>query len=99
MWKNCCLVAPKNYRLTNYDVHFSVIIPNTSQVLISSADRVVENLESREIENSWVGLVSLNENVNTKCIYIEAEFDQKFKKLVKFKGLGNSISNSENFFD
>ena len=99
LWKNCCLVAPKNYRLTNYDVHFSVIIPNTSQVLISSAERVVENLESREIENSWVGLVSLNENLNAKCIYIEAEFDQKFKKLVKFKGLGNSISNSENFFD
>jgi hypothetical protein len=98
LWKNCCLVAPKNYRLNSYDVHFSAIIPNTQEVLISSGDRIIERLESREIENSWVGMVSLNESLNSKFIYIEAEFENKYKKLIKFKGLGNSV-NSENYFD
>lgn len=87
LWKNCCLIAPKNYRLNSYDVHFSIIVPKTSQVQVSSGDRVLDKLEPREIENSWVGLVSINDH--SKYIYIEAEFNNKFKKLIKFKGIGN----------
>lgn len=99
LWKNCCLVAPKNYRLNNYDVHFSIIVPNTNDVVVSANDRVVEKLESREIENSWVGLVSLNEHLNTRFIYIEAEFEQKYKKLLKFKGFRDSSVTSEHYLD
>lgn len=88
LWKNCCLIAPKNVRLNSYDVHFSIIVPKTSQVQIATKDRVLDKLEPREIENSWVGLVSINDN--SKFIYIEAEFDNKFKKLIRFKGLYNS---------
>ena len=99
LWKNCCLVAPKNYRLNNYDVHFSIIVPNTNEVVVSANDRVVEKLEAREIENSWVGLVSLNEHLNSRFIYIEAEFEQKYKKLLKFKGFRDTSVTSENYFD
>jgi len=101
LWKNCCLVAPKSARLNSYDVHFSVLVPGTSQVIVTSGDRIVEKLEAREIANSWVGLVSLNEYVNTKFVYIEAEFDNKYKKLVRFKGLRDSseAAASEDYFD
>jgi hypothetical protein len=83
LWKDCCLITPKDFRLNSTDVHFSIIVPRTNQVQISSGDRVIEQLEPREIENSWVGLVSLNES---KFFFIEAEYDNKFKKLVRFKG-------------
>ncbi len=101
LWKNCCLVAPKSARLNSYDVHFSVLVSGTSQVIVTSGDRIIEKLEAREIENSWVGLVSLNEYVNTKFVYIEAEFDNKYKKLVKFKGLRDSSDTAlnEDYFD
>lgn len=88
LWKNCCLIAPKNFRLNSYDVHFSIIIPNTSSVQISNGERVLEKLDPKEIENSWVGMVSLIDN--SKYIYIEAEFDKKFKKLIRFRGLGSN---------
>lgn len=91
--------ATKNYRLNSYDVHFSIIVPKTSQVLVSSVDHIIEKLESREIENSWVGLVSLSESLNSKFIFIEAEFNHKYTKLVKFKGLGNAVANNEQYFE
>jgi hypothetical protein len=96
LWRDCCLIAPKNYRMNSYDVHFSIIVPKTSQVLVSTMDHIVEKLESREIENSWVGLVSLNESSNSRFIFIEAEFNHKYTKLVKFKGLGE-IANNEQY--
>ncbi len=101
LWRNCCLVAPKSARLNSYDVHFSVLVPGTSQVVVTSGDRIVEKLEAREIANSWVGLVSLNEYVNARFVYIEAEFDSKYKKLVRFKGLRDSseAAGSEDYFD
>ena len=99
LWRDCCLIAPKNYRMNSYDVHFSIIVPKTSQVLVSSVDHIIEKLESREIENSWVGLVSLSESLNSKFIFIEAEFNHKYTKLVKFKGLGNAVANNEQYFE
>ena len=98
LWKNCCLVAPKNYRINSYDVHFSVKVPSTNEVVISANERIVEKLEEGEIEDSWVGLVSLNEAINARFIYIEAEFDQKYKKLLKFKGLREG-GTSEDYFN
>ncbi len=88
LWKDCCLIAPKNFRLSSYDVHFSLIIPKTTQVQVTTGERVLENLEAKEIENSWVGLVTLNEN--SRFLYVEAEYENKFKKLLRFKGLGYS---------
>ena len=99
LWRNCCLVAPKNYRLNSYDVHFSVIIPNTTRVRITANEQKVDNLDSKEIENSWVGLVSLNESVNSRNIFVEAEFENKYKKLIKFSGFGNVNSNSQQLLD
>lgn len=99
LWRDCCLIAPKNLRLNSYDVHFSIIVPKTSQVLVSSVDQIIEKLESREIENSWVGLVSLNESLNSKYIFIEAEFNHKYTKLVRFRGLGNTVTNNEQLYE
>ena len=85
LWRDCCLIAPKNYRLNSYDIHFSIIVPNTNQVqIVGSDNRVLERLESKEIENSWVGLVTLHEH--SKFVYIETEFNNTFKKLIKFRG-------------
>ena len=85
LWKDCCLIAPKNFRLNNYDVHFSMIIPKTNEVQVTTGDFVLDKLEPREIENSWVGLVTLNDD--SKFVYIEAEYENKFKKLIRFKGI------------
>lgn len=98
LWKNCCLVAPKNYRINSYDVHFSVKVPSTNEVVVTANERLVEKLEEGEIDDSWVGLVSLNEALNARFIYIEAEFDHKYKKLLKFKGLREGGA-SENYFN
>jgi hypothetical protein len=89
LWKDCCLIAPKNFRLNSYDVHFSIIVPKTSQVQISNHgdNRVIDKLEPKEIENSWVGLVTLSSS--SSIVYIEAEYDNKFKRLIKFKGLSS----------
>jgi hypothetical protein len=94
LWRDCCLIAPKNYHLCSPDVHFSLIVPGTTLVQITAvvksgpatySERIVDKLEPREIENSWVGLVSISDS--SRFIYVEAEFDGKFTKLVKFEGL------------
>ena len=71
-------------------MHFSVIVPKTSQVQVTSGERVLDKLEPREIENSWVGLVSISTHL--KNVYIEAEFNNKFKRLVRFKGLSSNYA-------
>lgn len=85
LWRECSLITPKNYRLNNYDIHFSLIVPNTNQVQISTEDSVIEQLERREIENSWVGLVNLYQ-YDARFIYVEVEYDGKFHKLIRYKG-------------
>lgn len=82
LWKDCCLIAPKNYRLNTFDVHFSILVPKTNQVQITNGEKILDRLEPKEIENSWVGLVSV---YDSKYVYIEAEFENKSKKLIKFK--------------
>lgn len=84
LWKDCCLIAPKNYRLNSHDVHFSILVPRTNQVQISNGENDIDKLEPKEIENSWVGLVTVNDTYS-KFVYIEAEFENKFKRLVKFR--------------
>jgi hypothetical protein len=59
LWKDCCLIAPKNNGLHSYDVHFS-IVPSTGQVRIMNGECEVQSLKAREIENSWVGLVAVS---------------------------------------
>jgi hypothetical protein len=86
LWKNCCLIAPKMFRLHSYDVHFSVIVPETSQVQVTNGENVLDNLNPQEIENSWVKLVAID---NSKYIFLEAEFENKFKRLIRFRGMGN----------
>ena len=83
LWRECALITPKNYMLSNYDTHFSVIIPNTTSVQVTTDDDVSENLEAKEIENSWVGLVSL---FNAKFVHLEIEFEGKIHRLIRFKG-------------
>jgi hypothetical protein len=83
LWRECALITPKNYMLSNYDTHFSVIVPNTTSVQVTTDDDVSENLEAKEIENSWVGLVSL---FNAKFVHLEIEFDGKIHRLIRFKG-------------
>lgn len=104
LWKDCCLIAPRNFRLNSYDVHFSIIVPNAKKVQITNQqqpgpdgrvpERTLGELEPREIENSWVGLISVDHK--SRSVYIEAQFnnrshENKFVKLIKFKGLSNSF--------
>ncbi len=84
LWRECSLITPKNYRLSSYDVHFSVIVPRTDRIQVSSDDCGIECLEPKDIENSWVGLVSLQDD--STFVYIEAEFEGKMHKLLRFKG-------------
>jgi hypothetical protein len=86
LWRDCCLIAPKMFRLNNHDVHFSVIVPNSKRVRVVAGDHV-EELESRELQNSWVGLVTLNPtSLNSRHVYIEAELNNNnFKRLIRFK--------------
>jgi hypothetical protein len=95
LWKECCLIAPKNYALHSYDVHFSIIVPNTSAVRITNGEKEIDRLEPRDIENSWVGLVTVAFE-HDKYIYLEAEFENKFKKLLRFRD-GSSPSGVKNF--
>jgi hypothetical protein len=83
LWRDCSLITPKNYMLSNYDTHFSVIVPNTTNVQVTTDDGVSENLEAKDIENSWVGLVSL---YNAKFVHVEIEFEGKIHRLIRFKG-------------
>jgi hypothetical protein len=97
LWKDCCLIAPKNYGLHSYDVHFSIIVPSTGQVRIMNGECEVQRLEAREIENSWVGLVAVSFE-HDKYIYVEAEFDGKFKRLLRFRdGSGHSSAAIKKF--
>lgn len=84
LWRDCCLIAPKNYRLNTFDPHFSILVPKTNQVEITNGERCLGKLEPREIENSWVGQVNVNDQYS-KFVYIEAEFENRFKRLVRFK--------------
>lgn len=83
LWRECSLITPKNYVLNSYDTHFSVIVPNATCVQVTTDEGVTENLEAKEIENSWVGLVSL---YNAKFVHVEIEFEGKIHRLIRFKG-------------
>lgn len=97
LWKDCKLVAPKNYILHG-DVHFSIFIPNATQVrVINEQSKELGRLEPKEIENSWVGLVTVSSNVeHSKYIYVEAVFENcKPVKLLRFRDSSMTSHNKQ----